>query len=168
MNLARPGRSDGFLRGSMGVAIGPEGIETMASKPNKQKADNGGDDRDEAGRFVPGKSGGPGRPAGSPNQITAVVKADLLAAYHERGGKKYLAVLPDTLFVGLLGRILPREMLASEGSDRQELAQVNIQIEQQVIQLLERAGEIGIHPGLPGIGADVLDIEAADDENGEG
>ena len=55
----------------------------------KQSAKNGSE-RDDNGRFAPGNPGGPGRPKGEPNTFSAEIKADLLAAYQERGGKDYL------------------------------------------------------------------------------
>ena len=83
----------------------------MIEDTEKQTAEIGGDDRDERGRFAEGNSGGPGRPPGSPNHISAQLKGDIMDAYEQRGGVEWLAALPDRLFVGLIAKVLPREKL---------------------------------------------------------
>jgi hypothetical protein len=54
---------------------------------------------------------GPGRPRGSKNKFTTL-KDDLLTAYQEKGGIKYLKELPDELFTKLIVKLLPQEIEA--------------------------------------------------------
>ena len=100
---------------------------TMNDNADKQTAENGsapstssgqaaslppsGDDgRGEAGRFSPGNAGGPGRPAGSPNKVNAVLKDDILTAYQQRGGIDWLRGLGDRDFVRLIQKVMPRDL----------------------------------------------------------
>lgn len=53
---------------------------------------------------------GRGRPKGSPNKITADVKAMVLQALSEAGGAKYLLTQAQTnpnAFLSLVGKVLP-------------------------------------------------------------
>jgi hypothetical protein len=123
---------------------GPEGIAAMAKrKPVKQTAKNGAGrkpGRDDVGRFASGGAGGPGRPAGTPNQISAQLKADILDAYEQRGGKKYLAGLADPLFVGLLGKIVPRELAADvKIQAEQPEPTIDVEIHKRICRLLDEA-----------------------------
>ena len=61
---------------------------------------------------------GPGRPKGSPNKITADIKAAILAAFEELGGAKYLQTVAMTkpeVFCGLLGKVLPTQVTGEDG-----------------------------------------------------
>ena len=54
-----------------------------------------------------------GRPKGSPNKITADIKAAIMAAFGDVGGKDYLRSLATSdarTFCALLGKILPTEV----------------------------------------------------------
>ena len=82
----------------------------MNDDADKQTVENGDDGRGEAGRFAPGNAGGPGRPKGEPNRIGADLKTDLWEAYQQRGGAKWLETLPPRVFVGLLAKLLPRDL----------------------------------------------------------
>ena len=72
---------------------------------------SGADDgRGDAGRFAPGNPGGPGRRAGSPNKVNAVLKDDILTAYQQRGGIDWLRGLGDRDFVRLIQKVMPRDL----------------------------------------------------------
>jgi len=80
---------------------------------DKQTENNGSDGRDGAGRFAPGSPGGPGRPAGSPNKVTASMRDLVERSLHERhpdGALAWLNSLPDSLFVRLAEKLLPRDL----------------------------------------------------------
>ena len=81
----------------------------MSNDTDKQTAENG-DGRGDAGRFAPGNAGGPVRPKGEPNRIGADLKTDLWEAYQRRGGAAWLETLPPKTFVGLLAKLLPRDL----------------------------------------------------------
>ncbi|MDA1093708.1 MAG: hypothetical protein O3A25_10650 [Acidobacteria bacterium] len=63
------------------------------------------------GRFQRGRSGHlQGRPAGTPNRVTRVLKEAVLEALDRVGGVAYLeqvALTHPQVFVALLGRVLP-------------------------------------------------------------
>lgn len=69
-------------------------------------------------RRVPGRPfapGNPGRPKGSGNKFTNDIKAMILAALDEAGGKDYLvrqSTENPIAFMGLLGKILPTQINA--------------------------------------------------------
>lgn len=74
---------------------------------NKQTADIGA-----------GKAG-PGRPKGSPNKVTADVRAMILTALQKKGGAKYLERQADenpVAFMSLVGRTLPKEITGPNGA----------------------------------------------------
>ena len=68
--------------------------------------------RSSNGTFAPGNPGGPGRPKGSPNKVNAVLKDDIVQAYQEKGGVKWLRSLPPRIFVRLLEKVLPKQVAA--------------------------------------------------------
>jgi len=76
---------------------------TVASRKRKRSSD---------GTFARGNPGGPGRPKGSPNRVNAVLRDDILQAYEERGGVKWLCSLPCRDFVRLLEKVLPKRVAA--------------------------------------------------------
>jgi hypothetical protein len=79
--------------------------------------------------FAKGGHGGPragaGRPKGSPNKVTANLKAMLLDSLDQVGGTEYLAKLAienSSAYAGLLGKILPSVLAADlDSSGRAEL-----------------------------------------------
>ena len=67
----------------------------------------------EAGLFSKGGNGGPGRPAGRLNKVNADIKAMIVEALSEVGGVTYLkaqAAENPTAFLGLVGKVLPKEV----------------------------------------------------------
>lgn len=61
---------------------------------------------------------GPGRGKGTPNKLTADVKAMVLGALEDVGGREYLAqqaTLNPTAFMALVGKCLPREIVGKDG-----------------------------------------------------
>ena len=93
----------------------------MNDDTDKQTANNGStassppsgsDGRDDAGRFASGNPGGPGRPAGAPNKVTASMRDLVERSVHERhpdGALAWLNSLPDAVFVRLAEKLLPRD-----------------------------------------------------------
>jgi hypothetical protein len=73
--------------------------------------------------FVKGSRGGPragaGRPKGSPNRVTANLKAMILNSLDKVGGEAYLeklAIENSSAYAGLLGKILPAVLAADADS----------------------------------------------------
>lgn len=67
----------------------------------------------EDGLFSKGGNGGPGRPAGRLNKVNADIKAMIVEALSEVGGVAYLkaqATENPTAFLGLVGKVLPKEV----------------------------------------------------------
>lgn len=65
------------------------------------------------GLFSRGGNGGPGRPAGRLNKVNADIKAMIVEALSEVGGVDYLkaqATENPTAFLGLVGKVLPKEV----------------------------------------------------------
>jgi len=79
---------------------------------DKKSGKNGPKARDQQGRFAEGNGGGPGRPKGKRNKVTAVLRDDILQAYQERGGVAWLRDLPPRDFARLLEKLVPREIAA--------------------------------------------------------
>jgi hypothetical protein len=74
--------------------------------------------------FVKDGRGGPragaGRPKGSPNKVTANLKAMILNSLDKVGGEQYLAKLAienSSAYAGLLGKILPAVLAADADSN---------------------------------------------------
>ena len=68
---------------------------------------------DVGGLFAKGNCGGPGRPAGRLNKVNADIKAKIVEALSEVGGVAYLkaqAAENPTAFLGLVGKVLPKEV----------------------------------------------------------
>ncbi len=56
---------------------------------------------------------GPGRPKGSPNKVTADIKAMILGALEAKGGQEYLeqqAEKNPVAFMGLIAKVMPTQM----------------------------------------------------------
>jgi len=75
------------------------------------------------GRFEHGGRGGPragaGRPPGSKNKTTKVLKDMILGALDRLGGEEYLmklAIENSSAFASLLGKVLPTTLAADESS----------------------------------------------------
>ena len=65
------------------------------------------------GLFSRGGNGGPGRPAGRLNKVNADIKAMIVEALSAVGGVTYLkaqAAENPTAFLGLVGKVLPKEV----------------------------------------------------------
>ncbi len=59
-----------------------------------------------------------GRKAGTPNKITADLKAMILGALEDAGGREYLAAQAKTspaAFMALLGKVLPMQVTGNGG-----------------------------------------------------
>lgn len=52
---------------------------------------------------------GNGRPKGSRNKVSKELVNDVIAAYKQRGGIKYLKSLDDKLFCAMVTKILPTD-----------------------------------------------------------
>lgn len=68
-----------------------------------------------AGKGGRTKTSGQGRPKGTPNNITRDIKAMIEGALEDAGGRAYLAKQANenpAAFMGLVGKILPREVKA--------------------------------------------------------
>ena len=79
--------------------------------------------RDAMGRFEHGRRGGPragaGRPPGSKNKTTKVLKDMILGALDRLGGEEYLmklAIENSSAFASLLGKVLPSTIAADESN----------------------------------------------------
>ena len=79
-------------------------MEDKIKKRNKTSKD---------GLVSKGGNGGPGRPAGRLNKVNADIKAMIVEALSEVGGVDYLKVQAaenPTAFLGLVGKVLPKEV----------------------------------------------------------
>ena len=76
---------------------------------HKLRGDSEG--RDEYGHFLPGYGG---RPKGSQNKLSTIVKRDILAAYIEKGGKDFLLSLPDDVFIRTVCQLIPKDLNITE------------------------------------------------------
>lgn len=66
-----------------------------------------------------GKQPGAGRPKGVPNKLNGDIKAMILGALQDVGGRDYLAARAldtPTAFMGLLGKVLPTQLTGENGS----------------------------------------------------
>ena len=71
-----------------------------------------------AGGKKPGSPKTGGRKKGSPNKITADVKAMILGALHKAGGEDYLLLRSQdqpVAFMGLVGKVLPLQLTGEGG-----------------------------------------------------
>ena len=71
------------------------------------------------GKFQPGNNVSKGRAKGTPNKVTADVKAAILEAFEMAGGAAYLARIADEkpeTFCALLGKVLPMTIGGGEGA----------------------------------------------------
>jgi len=104
--VLQAGRRQGLYQGqgSLGIILG------MDDDTDKETAENGEIARGERGQFAEGNPGGPGRPRGLPNRINALLRDDILVAYRQRGGIKWLKTLKNRDFIRLLAKVLPKDM----------------------------------------------------------
>ena len=68
--------------------------------------------RAEDGRFAKGNGGGPGRKKGVPNKVTADIRAMIVGALEDVGGRDYLARQAEenpVAFLGLVGKVVPKD-----------------------------------------------------------
>jgi hypothetical protein len=95
---------------------------TLGKAQNKKSVEKRSDDRDENGHYQEGHNKpGPGRPPGSQNRITVALKDAILAAGERAGGAEgltgyltRLAVENSSAYAGLLAKILPQTLAASD------------------------------------------------------
>ena len=69
--------------------------------------------------YAKGKTGGPGRPKGSPNKVNAALKDIILQSLSDVGGAAYLTDVArkhPAVFCALVGRVLPLQVKEG-GSD---------------------------------------------------
>lgn len=79
----------------------------------------GADSKRGRGRPKGGEKRG-GRQKGTPNKVTADLKAAIMGAFHAKGGQRYLERVAEDdpkTFCILLGKILPAEIKADVQSD---------------------------------------------------
>ena len=106
---------------------------------NKQTGNNG----------CRGKAG-PGRPKGSPNKVSGILKDAILLAAENAGnedGGNGLSVLPSrkqavehpTAFMTLLGKVLPMQVSAEVENKSPPATPDNRQMARAVLQLIHRA-----------------------------
>jgi hypothetical protein len=97
-------------------------------QPNQISKSKHGGPRPNSGGLRPGA----GRKPGVPNKISGDVKAMILAALDEKGGKQYLVEQAErnpTAFMALLGKILPTQL----SGDPDNPLQVHQVIEQVIV-----------------------------------
>src|SRR5262245_29860991 len=84
------------------------GVPAVVAKSEKLPAG-----RDEGGRFVPGHSGGPGRPLGSKNKLTEDFIADFHKAWLESGSKalRHMVENDASGFVRAAVQLMPKDVL---------------------------------------------------------
>jgi hypothetical protein len=83
-------------------------MDTEASAPDLKN-----NEEKHQPRKIGGKRPGAGRKKGVPNKLTANVKAYIMAAFADAGGKDYLVKVAKTdprTFCMLLGKILPTQL----------------------------------------------------------
>lgn len=83
---------------------------------NKQAGDNGALVNTTGADNPP--TNNRGRPKGSPNKITADIRGMIIKALKLKGGVRYLVKQADDnpiAFMGLIGKILPKEITGPEG-----------------------------------------------------
>lgn len=72
---------------------------------------------------------GPGRPPGSPNKVTADIKAAILNAFTKVGGEDYLAHQArenPQAFMTLLGKVLPTQVSNAEDGAFRVVVETNV------------------------------------------
>jgi hypothetical protein len=85
-----------------------------------------------AGEGKPGPAPGQrfgGRKAGTPNKMTADIKAMILGALQAKGGQKYLERCADenpTAFLALVGKVLPLQLNAVVRTEARELTDAEL------------------------------------------
>lgn len=90
---------------------------------------------------------GPGRPKGLANKITTDVKAMILQALDGAGGVKYLQRQADanpSAFLTLVGKVLPKELTGSGGSDlfpQGKVRSVRSYSDEELMEIIMRSGE---------------------------
>jgi hypothetical protein len=94
--------------------------KTAPIKKQKKTGDHLTNPKADEGRIGAGRAG-PGRPPGSQNKITVALKEAILAAAENAGGDEgivgylsRLAIENSSAFAGLLGKVLPTTLNASE------------------------------------------------------
>jgi hypothetical protein len=95
----------------------------------------------------PGERRG-GRQRGTPNKVTADLKAAILSAFEEVGSASYLAKIAKenpAIFCALLGKVLPRDIKAehSGGLTLSELVQKSMLMREIERELALPAGAVG-------------------------
>jgi hypothetical protein len=79
-------------------------------------------------RAAPGQRFG-GRKAGTPNKMTADIKAMILGALQAKGGQEYLERCADenpTAFLALVGKVLPLQLNATFKGDGRDLSEAEL------------------------------------------
>lgn len=87
-----------------------------------------------------------GRPAGSPNKFTMVIKQAIEWAFNEAGGREYLlrvALTEPKAFIGLLTRVLPKDLQISgpDGAPLGRGADV-VEVARRIAHVLREAEEL--------------------------
>ena len=95
-----------------------------------------------------GKRLGSGRKPGTPNKLTANIKAAILEAFERLGGVEYLVQVghddPRT-FLGLVGKVLPTKLEAPEGGLQLTIGRVLDDIDGMTRNLVKsHGGDTGI------------------------
>jgi len=113
MENSAPLKPPEYKRNELGQFDRPGKTLSKAAKPNKKTENN-----------LQGRPG-PGRPPGSLNRVTVALKEAILAAGEAAGGEggltaylTRLAVENSSAYAGLLAKILPSTLAASESDGR--------------------------------------------------
>jgi len=86
-----------------------KGAGVVPDEPDRNPSCDGSD-RTADGKFAPGNASRGGRHKGERNLVTRQLINDILQAYEDRGGVKFLKELPPAIFARLLERILPKKI----------------------------------------------------------
>lgn len=84
-------------------------------------------ERDEHGRFLPGWSGGPGRPAGSRSKLSESYLKALADDFEEHGIETIQRLReerPD-VYIGAIGKLMPK-LMELTGEDGTPLMNINV------------------------------------------